>query len=921
MTPLTRNASALALLVATFLIRWPFRGVPLIRDEGELAHLAQGLRMSVVPYLEIYNQKPPVAFGLIAALQAVAGESVEVLRLGTSLWFLLAALGVFVIACRWLGDRAALCALAACCLMGVGQAGFFHQASTEVFSLPWLALGIAAWLSARSGDHPRAALVAGIAAALAYQTKQTGIALAAAIALDALLAGTQRATRRAAAWAALGFAALSAALAAVLASGGALGAYLDATWFHNWAYVGSRHAADAIGGGAAGLPVALADLPLWLAGGAGLAVLAAREHAGPLRAVSLLGITTLGTALIAGHTYAHYYVPLIVPLALGCGAFARELEHRTSAWLGALLIATVLAAPLVRALDQLTHVEASVSAVLAQAPTVRMAPDVAQYVAARTRPGEAIAVLGSEPQVYFLARRPAATRMAILYPLSGGYPHSETLLDELIDTLDAAPARYLVVAEDWRSFAETHPNALRLQRRLASLIEADYELEREFPQAFRVLRRRDTPGPHLLLLITADTLRADHLGVYGSTTSLTPSLDALARASLRFTASYATAPYTMPSVASLLTGRYPEELGILANHALFRGTDVMLSELLRREGWRTGAVVSNFVLRRGTGIEKGFELYDDVFTQSETNRDQPERTAENTTDAALAALDALREDQGQRIFLWVHYQDPHGPYLPPGDLRARHLEAAYAAADGRRELEVRGMNPIGALPGYQLVEQRHDVGFYRAGYAGEVDYLDAEIGRLLRGVAERVAATATTVIFTADHGESLGENDYWFAHGAFLSDALIRVPLLIRSPSIEPAVRDDIVSLVDIVPSVLALVGVTPPAALAGRNLLAPRANQAGGRAYLANLMGSADKRWGWVEDGHVLVREHSRIGRERVDLRTLDTATPTDDAARLERMASALAAFRAGLRVQPEVRQHLSPRDLEMLKQLGYAD
>ena len=231
------------------------------------------------------------------------------------------------------------------------------------------------------------------------------------------------------------------------------------------------------------------------------------------------------------------------------------------------------------------------------------------------------------------------------------------------------------------------------------------------------------------------------------------------------------------------------------------------------------------------------------------------------------------------------------------------------------------MNPIGALPGYQLVEQRHDVGFYRAGYAGEVDYLDAEIGRLLRGVAERVAATATTVIFTADHGESLGENDYWFAHGAFLSDALIRVPLLIRSPSIEPAVRDDIVSLVDIVPSVLALVGVTPPAALAGRNLLAPRANQAGGRAYLANLMGSADKRWGWGEDGHVLGREHSRIGRERVDLRTLDTATPTDDAARLERMASALAAFRAGLRVQPEVRQHLSPRDLEMLKQLGYAD
>lgn len=921
MTPLTRNASALALLVATFLARWPFRSIPLIRDEGELAHLAQGLRTSVVPYLEIYNQKPPVAFGLIAALQSVAGESVEVLRVGTTLWFLLGGLGLFITACRWLGDRAALCVLAAYSLMGVGQAGLLHQASTEVFALPWLALGIAAWLRAREDARPGAAFVAGVAAALAYQTKQTGIALAAAIALDALLAGHQRAARLAAAWAALGFGVLTAAVAAALASAGALSAYLDATWFHNWAYIGGRHAADSITGGAPGLPIALADLPLWLAGAAGLAVVAVREPAAPLRAVALLGATTLGAALLAGHPYAHYYVPLIVPLALGAGALTGELERRTPGWLGALLIAAVVAAPLVRTSATLASAEASTERLLARVPGVRAAPDVASYLATRTRPGEPIAVLGSEPQLYFLAGRPAATRMAILYPLSGGYPHSEALFDELRTALSTANARYLVVADDWRSFAEARPNARRLQQRLTALIDADYELEREFPQAFRVLRRRDAREPRLLLLITADTLRADHVGAYGSTASRTPALDALARKSLRFTTGYATAPYTMPSVASLLTGRYPEELGILANHSLFRGTSETLGELLRRSGWRTGAVVSNYVLRRGTGIETGFDLYDDTFPQAETNRDQPERTAGDTTDAALVALDTLREPPGKDVFLWVHYQDPHGPYLPPGELRARHLAVAHATADGRRELAVGGVNPIGAIPGYQLVEQRRDVGFYRAGYAGEVDFVDSEIGRLLDGVRERVPEESTTVVLTADHGESLGENDYWFAHGAFLSDALVRVPLIIASPSLEPGVRDDIASLVDLVPTLLGVVGTTPPGALPGRDLLAPGAEREPGRAYLANLMGSADKRWGWVEDGHVLVSEHTPSGDRGAAVRTLGAGETIDDPVRLERMLSALDAFRAGLRVVPAVQQHLSPRDLEMLRQLGYVD
>jgi len=933
MTPLSRNASALALLAATFLARWPLRAVPLIRDEGELVHLAQALRSGVVPYLEVYNQKPPVAFALIGLVQSVFGESIEVLRIATTVWFLIGGAGLFLVARRLMGDHASLLALAAYCLMGYGQAGLVHQASTEVFSLPWLVLGLAAWLRARKDGSAGWALVAGVAAALAYQTKQTGIALSAAIALDVLLFGRTRATAHAALSALAGFVLLTAGVVAALAASGALGAYVDATWLHNWAYVGGRHGAGSASGLLSLPPVADADLVLWIAGAVGLGLLAVRNPVVGVRFVALLGATALAAALLAGKSYAHYYVPLIVPLALGVGVLGAELARRLPVWASVGLVVALFALPASRAGTQLVHWPRWIDTILESAPTVARAADVARYLEARTEPDEPVLVIGSEPQVYFLAARPAASRVAILYPVSGGYPHSAELLDELTEVLRDAPPRYVVLARDWRSFAEARPNARRLERHLQPLLEGRYELEHDFPGAYRVLRRRDpadsadtagsadsaSSAPRLLLLITTDTLRADHIGAYGSTLSRTPAIDALARESLRFEASYAPAPYTMPSVAALHTGRYPEELGILANHALFRGSNETLAELLRRESWSVGAVVSNYVLRRGTGLEAGFELYDDTFTQSEANRDQPERTAADTTDAALAVLDRLLADPGAGVFLWVHYQDPHGPYQPPGDLRERHLERLGKTEEGGLELPTRGINPVGAIPSYQMVDDRRDVAFYLAGYAGEVEYVDAQIARLLGGVEQRVPRTATTTVFTADHGESLGEDDYWFAHGAFLSDALVRVPLLIRDPAVAPGVRDDIVSLIDLMPTLLARFDVGAPDALLGRDLLAPGADAVAGRAYLANLMGSADKRWGWVEDGHVYVHEQLRRGPERSTLRTLQDGSPIDEPDRLARMQAELSRFRSSLRVQEEVQQHLSARDLEMLRRLGY--
>jgi len=427
--------------------------------------------------------------------------------------------------------------------------------------------------------------------------------------------------------------------------------------------------------------------------------------------------------------------------------------------------------------------------------------------------------------------------------------------------------------------------------------------------------------PPLLLLVTIDTLRADHLGAWGDTHGLTPNIDALAAQSQRFEAAFAPASYTLPSMAALHTGRYPEELGILANQNLFRGSSVTLAEILRLAGWRTGAVVSNYVLRRGTGMEQGFDFYDDTFTQEEANRHQPERTAGHTTDAALEMADRLRADAAAGIFLWVHFQDPHGPYMPPAGLRKRFAAVAEDAGDADRMLPSRGINAIAAIPSYQLIDGHHDVGFYRAGYAGEVFFADREFGRLLDGLDERDLLDDATIVFTADHGESLGEDDYWFAHGEFLSDVLVRVPLLVRAPGLAAGQRKDIVSLVDLVPSLVRRAGAEAPPGAPGRDLFAPDAEARGGHAYLATLMGSATRRYGWAEDGHVLVRVPLADGRASEQLRPLYPDSSGDDAPLRERLRERLRAFRRQLSVPPAVEQTLSPHDREMLRRLGYLE
>jgi len=434
-----------------------------------------------------------------------------------------------------------------------------------------------------------------------------------------------------------------------------------------------------------------------------------------------------------------------------------------------------------------------------------------------------------------------------------------------------------------------------------------------------------TPGPEAprhLVLISVDTLRADRLGSYGASLGLTPHLDRLAGRAVRFETVYAAAPFTLPSVAALMTGRYPREIGVTSNVDRVPKGVPRLAEHLAEAGFRTGAVVSNFVLRPAAALDPGFEFYNAEFPQREAMRGAPERTAAATTDAAIEVADALLGDgSGQPIFLWVHYQDPHGPYTPPEALYRESLPAENERPDAARVLPMRKTG-VGGVPEYQYVAGQ-SVAEYRARYGGEVRFMDAEVGRLLDALETRAVLGSAAVIFTADHGESLGEDDYWFAHGELLHEPSVRIPLLIAGPGIPAGVRADVASLVDVLPTVLALFDV-PPGLARGRDLLQAGAAERERSALLATFRSaSLAPAVGLVKGGFKYLRGQGETPGEQLfalpdEERDLGGQEPGTRLALGIELDARLGHLPLAFTAEP---QELSPDDLNALRSLGYLE
>jgi len=303
------------------------------------------------------------------------------------------------------------------------------------------------------------------------------------------------------------------------------------------------------------------------------------------------------------------------------------------------------------------------------------------------------------------------------------------------------------------------------------------------------------PLARRVILITCDTLRADRLGCYGYERPTSPNLDRFAREAVVFDNAWSTAPKTTPAISALLTGRPPDELGVTGgNRYLLPPAALTLAEEACAAGLRTGAVISNWVLRAqpqygGAGVEQGFEHFDDQMELRETSRDDVyERLAPATTDAAIGWLEERRARGEDAFFFWVHYQDPHGPYRPPAEVLARFERPATEEPELPLGTTQRG---FGQIPAYQAIDVERRPEPYRARYDAEIAYFDEHLGRLLDWLARADWMRDALVVFTADHGESLGEQGYWFCHGESLHAELVRVPLLVRFPDGVAHVRVD----------------------------------------------------------------------------------------------------------------------------------
>ena len=269
-----------------------------------------------------------------------------------------------------------------------------------------------------------------------------------------------------------------------------------------------------------------------------------------------------------------------------------------------------------------------------------------------------------------------------------------------------------------------------------------------------------------LVLITIDTLRADRVGAYGYARARTPHIDALAARGVRFEHAFATAPITLPSHASLMTGRYPPGHGSRHNGIKVDDKVPTLAKALSAAGFTSGAFVSAFPLDRRFGLNDGFAAYDDKMPREGRKRAENERAGRLTVDQAIAWLRLTPPGPGNRLFLWVHLFEPHAPYGDP--------------KSGRPALD------------------RYD---------DEIAESDVQVGRVIEALGPEAASSL--IVVAADHGEAFGEHGE-VSHSLFVYDTTLRVPLIVAGPGTRPVVVTSPVSLVDVAPTVLRLLGVTP---------------------------------------------------------------------------------------------------------------
>lgn len=290
--------------------------------------------------------------------------------------------------------------------------------------------------------------------------------------------------------------------------------------------------------------------------------------------------------------------------------------------------------------------------------------------------------------------------------------------------------------------------------------------------------RASAPVNGPIVVISIDTLRADHLPAYGYHKVKTPAIDALAADGVLFERAYSHVPETLPAHVSILSGRLPFDTGVSdASGSVVRKGEHMLAQLLRDRGYATGGVVSASLLRKETGIGQGFDFFDDEMPPASPDMSIGQIQRDGGESEAIAER-WLNRQRSSRLFLFLHLYEPHKPYTPPERF------AAYAP------------------------------------YDGEIAYADEIVGRLIRYLKAHQLYDGSTIVLLSDHGEGLGDHGEQ-EHGLFLYDEAIHVPLIVKQAAGIGAGRrvPDLVQHVDLVPTILELVKAPFPGNLRGRSL------------------------------------------------------------------------------------------------------
>jgi len=428
------------------------------------------------------------------------------------------------------------------------------------------------------------------------------------------------------------------------------------------------------------------------------------------------------------------------------------------------------------------------------------------------------------------------------------------------------------------------------------------------------------PPPPLrnVLLIVIDTLRADHVGAYGARRDTTPVLDRFAREGTRFDRAYSTAPWTVPAVASILTGLYPSAHGTdRTDHSLVPEVDT-LAEILADRGYATAGVISHMIIWGLRGFAQGFARYD----QQEARLGDEYVSTAGVTSRAIALLEEFASEEVP-FFLFAHYFDPHYRYI-------NHEDIKFAPARAGR---LDGTQPIWVLRRMEPELRSDEVAFLVDLYDEEIRHTDAGIGRLLSKLDALGLRKNTVVVVTADHGEEFLERG-WLGHTRTLYEELIRVPLIVRAPGHVPSVVRDPVSVVSIVPTVLDLIGVDPSRFRFDGESLVPHlggAARPGGREVFAEVdyeealndkkrafkKAVIDGDWKLIQDDLTRTVELYDLKSDAAERRDLSSSRPEV----VQRLVGTLERHLArGSAPEADPRRPtLSPAEIEQLRILGY--